>query len=349
MASSRKTDTRSIPKHTCAGKVVGLLLVSGLVGCWEEPQHKKAVGTQTGTQSLLASPFISQRLHEMPDPPKDKVVEQIQEESQEWQLEPAQDQPEVAFSKSEEVFMPYEVEMAQRKREQALQGRKTVSLTKKPEKKTSFPVDPDYKTHLPSIGEDVSTFPVRSDRVLTADRYIPIVLENSINSQMGGRFIGIVDEHVFANRGRKIILPKGSRLICAYESLSGEGHSRLIATCTRILRPDGVNVVLTDSYVADHMGRKGIPGSLNHRLWDKYGAAFVLAGLSSLAAAGTRNNLPSVVQQSTGMLGLQTAQMTAQTLKETINIAPVMDVASGSRLLIIPMNDIWMRGVDQAH
>lgn len=328
----------------------GIILVSLFSviggGCWEEKKIPSHDLSERAEKDKLASPIITDKLHSLPQPMVTDPEPTEDEDPPQWIHESTQDQPEVEFSSEREVLLAFHAKKARFQREKSLEERKTISMRSEQSSPVSFPHDPDYKTHLPSVGADVSSLPVLSTRVLTADRYIPIVLENGINSQLGGRFIGIVDEHVFSNQGRNIILPKGSRLICSYESLTGEG-SRLNASCSRVIRPDGASLLLTEAYVADQMGRKGIPGKVDHRLWDKYGAAFMLASLSSLAAAGTRNGLPEGLSQSTGLFGMQTAQMTAQTLKETINIAPVMTVASGSRLLIIPMNDIWIREVKQ--
>ena len=178
---------------------------------------------------------------------------------------------------------------------------------------------------------------------MTADCYIPIVLENSINSQLPGRFIGIVETHVFANEGRGVLFPKGTRIICTYESLAKEGDTRLAANCSRAIRPDGASILLTNAYAADQMARTGAIGKVDNRGWEKYGSAFIVAGISALAAAGVNTSVNSSMYQSANNLSVNLGQITAQMLEANVDLAPVMTVAAGSRLQIIPMTDIWIR------
>ncbi len=84
-----------------------------------------------------------------------------------------------------------------------------------------------------------SGLPVENDRILTADRYISGVLETGINSQLGSKEGGVaiiqVSRDVFSYHGRKVLVPKGSRLICNYESPKRVGSTRLGLVCTRII------------------------------------------------------------------------------------------------------------------
>ncbi|MBS0184781.1 MAG: TrbI/VirB10 family protein [Proteobacteria bacterium] len=211
------------------------------------------------------------------------------------------------------------------------------------EKASLILTDSNYVSRLKGIGEDLSTFPVKGDRVLTADRYIPVILENAINSQLGGRFIVIVERHVFANEGRNILLPKGTRIICSYKSLVKEGDTRLNAVCGRAIRPDGASVLLTDAYAADQMARTGLIGKVDNRIWEKYSSSFIVAGISALAAAGADTSETSLVRQAAGNLSVNLGNITTGLLNSHINLAPIVNVAAGSRLQIIPMTDIWLR------
>ncbi len=207
--------------------------------------------------------------------------------------------------------------------------------------------DSNYVSRHKGIREDISTFPVKGERVLTADRYIPVILENAINSQLPGRFIAIVETHVFANEGRNILLPKGTRIICSYKCLVKEGDTRLNAVCSRAIRPDGASILLTDAYVADQMARTGLIGKVDNRIWEKYGSSFIVAGISALAAAGADSSETSIVRQAAGNLSVNLGNITTGLLNSHIDLAPVVNVAAGSRLQIIPMTDIWLRSPEE--
>ena len=363
----RKNPELFYPSVSCLKRISSLILevilpCFLLSGCWEDegpkgraqkilPQTPLSAGKKTALNRLDIEPKISEFLHsfvlrhplileipkqEIPDP-----VEEIEEEGGQEDL-----YDETLFKEPSEVLYLFKSKDAQSKRYESLLRRKTTSIRKSLGTKHKMRLnarDKDYKTHLKGIKEDVSSFPVDGSRVITADRYIPVVLENSINSQLPGRFIGIVDEHVFANEGRGVILPKGTRIICTYECLAKEGDTRLSAVCGRAIRPDGASVLLTNAYAADQMARTGAIGKVDNRMWEKYGSAFIVAGISALTAAGANTGMNSAVHQSASNLSVNLGQITAQMLEQNVDLAPVMTVAAGSRLQIIPMTDIWLR------
>ena len=344
-----------------------VLGIFALSGCWEEDHSVQKHGTREDLSESMLSPqkktplnrlemkaTISEFLHVFaltPPPvleaPKQEIMqhEEIEETSPEEEF-----YDETIFGTSLEVLQPFKSKDAQNKRYEGLLRRKTTGVVFSKEKKRTKWLnarDKDYKTHLKGIKEDVSSFPVEGMRVITADRYIPVVLENSINSQLPGRFIGIVETHVFANEGRGVLLPKGTRIICTYTCLSKEGDTRLAAHCGRAIRPDGASVLLTNAYAADQMARTGAIGVVDNRMWTQYGSSFIVAGISALAAAGANTADNSVVSQSASNLSVNLGQITAQMLEKNADLAPVMTVAAGSRLQIIPMTDIWVRAPEE--
>lgn len=219
------------------------------------------------------------------------------------------------------------------------------------------PVDADYgEAGLPGI---VSTFPVDRTRVITADRYIPAVLENTINSQLPGRAIAVVERNVFGSQGRTVLIPAGSRVIGHYRSLARYGEARLDINWSRIIRPDGVSINI-DNQAADVMGRTGLPGDLDTRFFEKYGSSLLT---SAIAAAGdwalsgsstsVTNPLGGTTQSLSGRaragnrLGNDLDQLGQRMVQENVDIRPVLTVPQGTRLNIIPAEDIWLRDPDR--
>jgi type IV secretion system protein VirB10 len=203
--------------------------------------------------------------------------------------------------------------------------------------------DPDYKQRDPKLAEDKSTLPVDRFRVITADRYINAILENSVNSQIPGRVIAIVERHVFGADGRLPLLPKGSRIICQYESLAKVGDSRLNVKCGRALRPDGASILLTDAQGADQMARTGFVGDVDLRMWERYGSAFIVSALSALAASSQNVSDNNTVNNAGNALSQNLGQVTAKVLEQSVDLAPIVTVPAGSRIQIIPNTDIWIR------
>jgi type IV secretion system protein VirB10 len=208
--------------------------------------------------------------------------------------------------------------------------------------------DPDYKQRDPRLPEDRSTLPVDRYRVITADRYIGAVLENAVNSQIPGRIIAVVERHVFGADGRLPLLPKGTRIICQYKKLSKVGESRVDVACARALRPDGASIQLTDAAGADQMARTGLVGDVDLRVWERYGSAFVIAGISALASMGNQVSSSQTVQNGGNALSQNLGQVTAKVLEQSVDLAPIVSVPAGSRIHIIPATDLWIREPEAA-
>jgi type IV secretion system protein VirB10 len=207
--------------------------------------------------------------------------------------------------------------------------------------------DPDYQQRDPKAPEDRSTLPVDRYRVITADRYIGAVLENSVNSQIPGRIIAIVERNIYGADGRRALLPKGTRIICSYQSLAKVGDTRLNVGCARAIRPDGASVMLTDAQGADQMARTGLAGDVDVRMWERYGSAFLVAAISSLASLGNQVSTNQNVQNGSNALSQNLGQVTAKVLEQSVNLAPIVTVPAGSRIQIIPQTDLWIREPEQ--
>src|SRR3546814_18680617 len=75
------------------------------------------------------------------------------------------------------------------------------------------------------------------------------------SSDLPGRVIAIVERHVYGADGRIPLLPKGTRIVCHYESLAKQGDSRLAGNSNRAIRPDGASIMLSDAAAADQVAR----------------------------------------------------------------------------------------------
>jgi type IV secretion system protein VirB10 len=230
-----------------------------------------------------------------------------------------------------------------------------LTIAASPDSEDQAPSSPDYgEAGLPGV---VSSFPVDRSRVLTADRYIPAVLENTLNSELPGRAIAVVERPVFGEDQRLVLIPAGSRIIGSYKSGAKYGQARLDISWSRILRPDGATINIEASG-ADVMGRAGIPGDLDSRLVEKYGSSFltsVIAAAGTWALAGTSTVSTSALgatetlsprAQAANRLGNDTDTLAQRMVQDNVDIRPVLTVPAGTRLVIIPTEDIWLRDPD---
>ncbi len=215
-----------------------------------------------------------------------------------------------------------------------------------------------------------SSLPVDRTRIVTTDSFISAVLITGINSALPGRINAQVEQDVYGAAGRSILIPAGSKLVGEYESLRRQGDTRLGIKWRRILRPDGAHVVL-EAPAADIMGRTGLVGDLDGREVERFfGAALtslvpaIAAGFAGLSQRGQTEAFDlrtGTVIRSTNsdagsaalgaaaqQFGTSMSQFTNQLIRENFDVAPVLTVPQGTRLMVMPMADLYFAEPDSS-
>jgi type IV secretion system protein VirB10 len=122
---------------------------------------------------------------------------------------------------------------------------------------------------------------------ITQGTLISAVLETALNSDLPGYARALVTQDVRGFDGRKVLIPRYSRLIGQYKSGIATGQKRAYVVWSRLLRPDGVSVQLGSPGV-DFGGQAGVTGKVYNHYLERYGSAVVLSVLTGLAS--TSNN-----------------------------------------------------------
>ena len=173
---------------------------------------------------------------------------------------------------------------------------------------------------------------------------INAVLETALDSSSPGQTKAIVTRDIHAFDGKKILIPRGTRLYGEYEADVAQGQNRAQIRWTRLLRPDGVSVAL-DSPAADPLGRAGVRASVNNHFMTRLGNALLGTASAVGSTLVTRNigNSPVVV----AVPG--TAQTASQSLVPTsTEIRPTLTVRQGTRITVFVQHDLDFSSVDQA-
>lgn len=122
-------------------------------------------------------------------------------------------------------------------------------------------------------------------------KIINAVLETAINTDLPGTLRAIVSRDTYAETGRQVLIPKGSRLIGTYNTGVLQGQSRVMIVWTRLIRPDGVDIMIGSPGV-DQLGRAGTSGYVDNKLYDIVTAAVLTTIVTVAAAAGSDAILP---------------------------------------------------------
>lgn len=123
--------------------------------------------------------------------------------------------------------------------------------------------------------------------VVAQGKIIDAVLETAINTDLSGTVRAIVSRDVYAESGKNILIPKGSRLIGTYPNSVSRGQQRLSILFHRLIRPDGYDVII-DSGAIDKIGRAGAEGILDNKYFEILANAALLSTVNIAVATATQ-------------------------------------------------------------
>lgn len=133
-----------------------------------------------------------------------------------------------------------------------------------------------FLASVSAAGVDVShaTRNSRIDALVAQGTMIRGVLETAVQSDLPGMVRAVVTENVWSFDGRRILIPAGSRLVGEYRSGLTHGQTRVFVVWTRLLRSDGVSILL-GSNGTDDLGRAGSAGTVDNHYIERFGAAIL--------------------------------------------------------------------------
>jgi type IV secretion system protein VirB10 len=147
------------------------------------------------------------------------------------------------------------------------------------------------ETLTPEEQQIKSNFTYRGNlsQVLGRGKVIDAVLESAINSDFPGEILALVSRDVYAEDGKIILIPKGSRVIGDFSISSAGGDGRVEITWSRIDLPSGFSVNIASNTV-DNLGRKGVQGRVDNKYKEQF-ANVVLSSAFSIALASTLDKI----------------------------------------------------------
>lgn len=186
--------------------------------------------------------------------------------------------------------------------------------------------------------------PARAVRMKNSSDVVPQgavvagVLETAINSDLPGFVRAVVSRDVAGFDGRKILIPRGSRLIGQYRAANAAGQTRTFVVWSRLLRPDGVSVQL-GSPVTDTLGRAGVSGTVDSHFFKRFGSAILLSVIGS-GLDRLSNNQGSIVVRTAE----DAKNIAGIALERDVNIPPTVKVPQGTPIRIFIARDLDFTG-----
>jgi type IV secretion system protein VirB10 len=204
----------------------------------------------------------------------------------------------------------------------------------------SLMVDTAIETQ-PETGNDPTVFHAKKERdpslTVAAGTSIGCVMKTAIDSTRPGLVSCIVTEDIASNDARITLIEKGTQVTGEYRADVRQGEARIGVIWKHLRTPAGASVDI-DSQAADASGSSGIPGSVDNHWFDRIGSAFLLSFIEDgVARIGNNQNGAAIVLPNTTTAG---ATLGAKVLDASINIAPTIAVAAGTRINILVARDL---------
>lgn len=126
------------------------------------------------------------------------------------------------------------------------------------------------------------------DALLVRGTYVRCVLETRIVTDIPGFTSCVVTEPVYAINGRRLLLPKGSRLSGKYNHSDPSGP-RIAVIWDRVTTPNGMDVSMASPGI-DNLGAAGHPGDYDAHWMSRMSAALMVSLVSdAFKFAGARH------------------------------------------------------------
>jgi type IV secretion system protein VirB10 len=193
---------------------------------------------------------------------------------------------------------------------------------------------------------------LNADTLMLRGTYIRCVLETRIISDIPGFTSCVVTEPVYSFTGRRLLLPKGSKVLGKYDS--GPTGDREAVIWDRVVTPNGIDVNMASPGV-DNLGGSGHPGYLNSHWGSRIGSALLISMLSDAFKYEGEKHGPTSTNISDGGVVTQSPYQsnTAQTLQDLSNQAvqasanrkPTLTINQGTVVNIYVAKDVDFSGV----
>lgn len=191
------------------------------------------------------------------------------------------------------------------------------------------------------------------DTMMQRGTYIRCVLETRIISDIPGFTSCIVTEPVYSFNGKRLLLPKGSKVLGKYDA--GPTGDRMAVIWDRILTPTGIDVNMASPGI-DNLGGAGHPGYLNNHWASRIGSALLISMLSDAFSYEAAKHGPetSTVGVGSGTVTATPFQSnTAQTLqtlaqqavRDAANRPGTLTINQGTTLYVYVAKDVDFSGV----
>jgi YD repeat-containing protein len=211
------------------------------------------------------------------------------------------------------------------------------------------------------IPKSISSWRVDMSEMIFSDKPIPAVIARSIDTNNPAPVTAYVERNVYAEEGRNVIIPAGSRLIGAFGSITAAAEAtsesaRVQISWERLIRPDG-SIFVFSGQTADAQGRAGALGYVDQQLFKKYTLPVVTTVLTSatsyfIAAADDSAGSVETSKQQAANDARQNflddmESLFDEILADKTDVKAMTYIPAGTRIIVYPNTDLWLRTAER--
>ena len=212
------------------------------------------------------------------------------------------------------------------------------------------------------INKSISSWRVDMSEMIFSDKPIPAVIARAIDTNNPAPITAYVERNVYAEEGRNIIIPAGSRLIGAFGSITASAEAtsesaRVQITWERLIRPDG-SIFVFSGQTADAQGRAGALGYVDQQLFKKYTLPVVTTVLTSAAsffmasaedsAGDIENSKQQAASDARQNFLTDMESLFDNILEDKTDVKAMTYIPAGTRIIIYPNSDLWLNSDERA-
>jgi type IV secretory pathway VirB10-like protein len=182
--------------------------------------------------------------------------------------------------------------------------------------------------------------PLTGSPHLIAGSTISAALVTGIRSDLPGPVVAEVTEDARDSlTGREVVVPKGSRLIGAYDSRVTFGQSRVLLTWSALILPDGQAVDLGKTAAVDDGGYAGLQDRVDRHWGQLFAASLVSLGVSAAGQLGRTGN-DDIVRALRNGVSDTAAEVGGRIVGRSLEVQPTLTVRPGYPVRVLLTRDL---------
>jgi type IV secretion system protein VirB10 len=191
------------------------------------------------------------------------------------------------------------------------------------------------------------------DSLMVRGTYIRCILETRIITDVPGFTSCIVTEPVYSINGRRLLLPKGSKVYGSYD-VEDPKFPRVAVVWDRITTPAGMDISM-ESPGVDNLGSAGHPGQYNSHWGSKITSALLVSLVSDVFKYAGEKNGPRTTEVTTGGVVVSTPyqsntartieRMAEQVVDRNLSRPATVTINQGTLVNVYVAKDVSFAGV----